>query len=69
MLSIRSSYFKTMFASGMQESQNKEIELQDVRFKTMLAILEYLYSGNISLSGSNAVDIMLVRTQCSHFPL
>ena len=55
--------------SGMQESQNKEIELQDVRFKTMLAILEYLYSGNISLSGSNAVDIMLVRTQCSHFPL
>jgi len=42
-LSIRSSYFSNMFASGMQESHQEEIVITEVSSKAFEALLEYIY--------------------------
>ena len=44
-LSTRSKYFESMFASSLKESQSGEIEVPDVDLNVFKAMLEFLYSG------------------------
>ena len=44
-LSMLSERFRAMFSSGFIESTQKQIRLDDIRYTTFMAMLEYLYSG------------------------
>ena len=46
-LSARSPYFKAMFASGMKESVDNEIEIPDVEPEVFKELLKFLYSDSI----------------------
>lgn len=44
-LSKRCDYFERMFASGMQETVDKEVEVKDAEPEVFRGLLHYLYSG------------------------
>ncbi|CAB9509976.1 zipper-like transcriptional regulator 1 [Seminavis robusta] len=44
-LSIVSDCFRAMFTTGFRESQEMEIELNDVSLEAFLAVMEYIYTG------------------------
>lgn len=44
-LSKRCDYFHRMFASGMQETVDKEVEVKDAEPEVFRGLLQYLYSG------------------------
>lgn len=47
-LSARSSVFAAMFSHGeVKENQNRLIEINDMSSEVMLAILKYIYTGDI----------------------
>jgi hypothetical protein len=51
-LVARSQYFKSMFQSGMQESQKKTVTIQDIDEASFRAVLEFLYTGTLDLRQS-----------------
>lgn len=56
-LAACSSYFRAFFKSGMEESKQKEIVLEDVEPGVMGMILKYLYTSNIHVTEQNVQDI------------
>ena len=42
-LTARCPYFKALFASGMQEAQRSEVQLQDVTARALRVLLEWIY--------------------------
>ena len=48
-LSLLSEKFKAMFTSIMLESQQKVIEVSDVRYPVFAAIMRFLYTGEVDL--------------------
>ena len=44
--------------SGMAESKSKEVEVEDVTFDALKAIVEYAYTGKVELAGSTVVAII-----------
>ena len=57
-LATVSRHFRALFGSGMAESKSHAIELQDVSFAALKAIVEYAYTGKLELSGSTVVAII-----------
>ncbi|CAH1788712.1 unnamed protein product [Owenia fusiformis] len=51
-----STYFDSMFSSGMTESNSKEITLKDISVEAFQAIVDYMYRGVIKL---DSVEIAL----------
>ena len=55
LLAVRSEYFEAMLFGGMSESMTDDdevrapIELRDISHSVFLKVLEYLYTGEISL--------------------
>lgn len=47
-LSCRCQYFRSMFNSGMMESEQSIIEMEKETYTSMLGVLEYLYCDNIA---------------------
>ena len=71
-----SSYFKGMFASGMKESASDIISLEGVDEHIFTLIMQYIYSGNISITVSNVQELLAtavylqlsqLQTQCEDF--
>ncbi|KTF76017.1 hypothetical protein cypCar_00047727 [Cyprinus carpio] len=56
-LAACSSYFRAFFKSGVEESKQKEIVLEDVEPGVMGMILKYLYTSNINVTEQNVQDI------------
>ncbi|TRY58130.1 hypothetical protein DNTS_009807 [Danionella cerebrum] len=56
-LAACSSYFRSFFKSGVEESKQKEIVLEDVEPGVMGVILKYLYTSNINVTEQNVQDI------------
>ncbi|XP_016359195.1 kelch-like protein 40b [Sinocyclocheilus anshuiensis] len=56
-LAACSSYFRAFFKSGVEESKQKEIALEDVEPGVMGIILKYLYTSNINVTEQNVQDI------------
>jgi len=57
-LSSRSQHFRAMFKSGMRESTEKEITVEETHYDTFLALMEYLYCDQVEgLTPSKAVDL------------
>uniref|UniRef100_UPI003D9C8F72 kelch-like protein 40b n=1 Tax=Danio rerio TaxID=7955 RepID=UPI003D9C8F72 len=56
-LAACSSYFRAFFKSGVEESKQREIVLEDVEPGVMGIILKYLYTSNINVTEQNVQDI------------
>jgi len=61
-LSIRSSYFSKMFSSGMQESHQKEIIINEISSKAFEALLKYLYEDALP-SGVDILKELIVYSE------
>ncbi|XP_071103560.1 kelch-like protein 12 [Haliotis cracherodii] len=66
-MAAMSGYFRSLFTSGMQESQNGEVELQDVSKGTFDLILLYVYYGD-NVVNSDSVEELLRATVLLQIP-
>jgi hypothetical protein len=57
-LATVSPYLRKMFGFGMAESKSKEVELEDVPWVALKAIVDFCYTGKIVLAGSTVVAII-----------
>jgi hypothetical protein len=58
-LAMASKMWRAEFGrSGMAESKSKEVEVGDVSFAALKAIVDFTYTGNVELSGSSVVAII-----------
>lgn len=57
-LAALSDYFKAMFVSGMKESEDDTISLTGVDSHIFSLILQYIYTGSISITVANAQDML-----------
>lgn len=54
---IRCSYFQSLFLGNMRESRLSKIHIEEVRHHIFLAILEYLYTDQLRISISDAMEL------------
>ncbi|KAH0627653.1 hypothetical protein JD844_003693 [Phrynosoma platyrhinos] len=59
-LAACSPYFRAMFLSDMEESQKREISLEDVDPEVMGKILHYIYTSELEITEQNVQDIFSV---------
>lgn len=58
-LFVRSEYFEKLMTSGMKESRQAEVKLQDAPLSAMEKYFEYVYFGHVTeLSGDDAVSLL-----------
>lgn len=59
-LSAMSPYFDAMFSSGMIESQNHKVNIQNVTSCTFDQIIKFIYGGNLELDEENVGELLQV---------
>ncbi|ETE61556.1 Kelch repeat and BTB domain-containing protein 5, partial [Ophiophagus hannah] len=59
-LAACSPYFRAMFLSDREESQKKEVNLEDVDPEVMSKILHYIYTSELEITEQNVQDIFSV---------
>ncbi|XP_043927630.1 kelch repeat and BTB domain-containing protein 7 [Protopterus annectens] len=52
-LAAASPYFKSMFTGGLYESKQKQVTIHDVDTESMALIIDYCYTGKVTVSESN----------------
>merc|ERR1712107_436720 len=58
-LSARSQYFNIMFSSGFKEGAKKAvIEVPDTTVEAFRALIRYLYTAELALDSTNAIQVM-----------
>ena len=57
-----SDYFRSMFTSGMRESNQSEIELKGVSSKGLEKTLEIIYTSTTTLEGDDIFDVIAAAT-------
>jgi len=60
-LSAASDYFRALFASELQvkEKQNRLVELKEIKETTLFEVLKFIYTGEATISSSNAQDLVV----------
>lgn len=75
-LALSSPFFMGLFSSDMAESHQEKITLKDMDALTMELVLDYIYTGEVSLSeetvqsllsASNMFQLLHLRTGCAEF--
>ncbi|XP_005106423.1 kelch-like protein 24 [Aplysia californica] len=56
-LAAGSPYFKSMFASGMEESRKREIELKQIDPLVFGQVIQFIYTGNVEISSTTVQDL------------
>ena len=56
-LSAASAYFRALFTSQMKETKNNMVELQEAKSTTISDVIQFIYTGNVSIDSSNAQDL------------
>jgi hypothetical protein len=56
---MRCPYFEALFLCKMRESRMTEIPISQVSYPVFISILEYLYTDQVKMSTSNAMDIFV----------
>ncbi|XP_055331635.1 kelch-like protein 5 [Paramacrobiotus metropolitanus] len=57
-LSVNSAYFRNMFLSGMKESTQQVIQLQNISHTVLSQLIDYCYMSEILLSESNVQSLL-----------
>jgi len=57
-LATVSPHLQALFGNQMAESQSREVELQQLEWSGVKAIVDFAYTGTIALSGSTVVSII-----------
>ncbi|RUS78504.1 hypothetical protein EGW08_013751 [Elysia chlorotica] len=57
-LAAASSFFKAMFLSGMEEQDQKEIQLHDISSDIFRVLIKFIYSGVVSVSAETCQDLL-----------
>jgi len=57
-----SDYFRSMFTSGMKESNQREIELKGVTSKGLEKVIEVIYTSTTTLDGDDIFDVIGAAT-------
>jgi hypothetical protein len=58
-LAAGSPYFRTMFASGMEESRKEEIEIKQIEPAVFERVLRFIYTGRVDISGNNVQELFM----------
>ncbi|XP_055344384.1 kelch-like protein 3 [Paramacrobiotus metropolitanus] len=58
-LSAHSSYFLTMFTSGLKESSESSVQLHNISTSTLKALIDYAYTLEIKIDADNVQSILL----------
>jgi hypothetical protein len=61
-LFTRSQYFRGLFQSGMKETKQSSLKFE-APFESFLEIVRYLYKDSPSLTGENAVNVMILSDE------
>ncbi|XP_078367546.1 kelch-like protein 12 [Oculina patagonica] len=59
-LSAASPYFWAMFTSQMKETESNVVELQEAKSTTISDVLEFIYTGKVSIDSANAQDLVMI---------
>ncbi|KAK7109027.1 kelch-like protein 41 [Littorina saxatilis] len=57
-LAASSPYFRAMFTSGVCESEQREVTLQDVTGEALQELVTYLYRGDVTVTNDNVEGLM-----------
>lgn len=57
-LAARSEYFRALLYGGLAESTQREIELNKISYEAFKVLLQYIYSGHMSLSQMKEDNIL-----------
>lgn len=57
-LSASSPYFEALFSNDLIEKESKFVEIKDINSKIFEAIVDYIYSGDISIDGDNVQELL-----------
>jgi len=57
-----SDYFRSMFTSGMKESNQREIELKGITSKGLEKVIEVIYTSTTTLDGDDIFDVIGAAT-------
>uniref|UniRef100_A0A8D0GZP5 BTB domain-containing protein n=1 Tax=Sphenodon punctatus TaxID=8508 RepID=A0A8D0GZP5_SPHPU len=69
LLTSVSPYFLRMFSSSFREAQDGEVLLQDLASSTLQSVLDYLYTGELTLTAENAQDLFTAACRLQLLPL
>eukprot|EP00898_Chlorokybus_atmophyticus_P003444 jgi/Chlat1/40/ChrspC234757S00921 len=59
-LMMHSDVFRCMFQSGMREAEVGEVELKDMDAAAFVAVLQFMYSGQLAVPAESAVDVRVI---------
>lgn len=59
-LIARSEYFRSMFCNGLNETNRKEIEIQQVDLVHFQSMLEFVYTGKVVITDENIISLVNV---------
>lgn len=62
-LAACSSFFHAMFTTRMAEAQTSQVELKDVTYETVSAIVQFAYTADIKLTDSNVQELLSAANQ------
>ncbi|XP_028680770.1 kelch-like protein 22 [Erpetoichthys calabaricus] len=58
LLAASCDYFRGMFAGGLREMQENEVQVHGVSYKAMCTIVDFIYTSELELSVDNVQDIL-----------
>ena len=56
-LAAGSPYFRSMFASGMEESRKREVELKQIDPLAFCQVIKFIYTGSLNISASTVHEL------------
>ena len=58
-LAAGSPYFRTMFASGMEESRKDKIEIKQIEALAFERVLRFIYTGCVDIGYGNVQELFM----------
>eukprot|EP00116_Pleurobrachia_bachei_P009737 sb/3469999/ len=68
-LAARSEYFSNMFLSGMTECSKEEVQIKGIKPEIMQLLIEFSYSGQVTIDVCNVHDLVLAADLLSFITL
>jgi len=62
-LAARSDKFRAMFGSGMKETHEEVVEIDDIPYPVFLAMLEYVVTGSTGITPDISLDLLAVADE------